>query len=192
MEWTYKDYTFRTVETFEEPLFSELMKKVFFEEFPSIDMKQVLSEQEKQKAAEFRNKFKDRYHLRIAVYHGPAFVGWTFGWQESDHSFYMGMSAVLPEHRNKGIYTELVSAVLKITREEGFQSVYSNHLVANSNVLIPKLKLGFTIAGMEMLEWVGLVVKLVFYHQPTRKDIYQYRVGMAPPSEVIKKLLGYN
>jgi len=193
VEWTYdENYTFRVVDSFEEPMTSNLMREIFFEGFPSVDPKKFLTDQERQNEADLRSKIKDRYHLRIAVHCRDEFVGWTCGWQDTDNRFYMATSAVLPEHRNKGIYTQLVSAVLRITKEEGFQSVHSNHLAANNNVIIPKLKLGFVITGMEMLEFAGMMVKTAFYHHPIRRDLYLYRVGMQQPSAVIRNLLGYD
>lgn len=91
----------------------------------------------------------------------------------------MSNSAVLPEHRNKGIYKELLSAILRITKEEGFQAVYSRHIAANNAVIIPKLKAGFLITGMEVMEWAGLMVKMTYYHHQKRRLLYDYRVGFS-------------
>ena len=102
----------------------------------------------------------------------------------------MSNSAVLPEHRNKGIYKELLAGTLRITKEEGFQAVYSRHIAANSAVIVPKLKVGFVITGMEMLEWAELMVRMTYYHHPKRRQLYDFRVGMSGPTDEIKDALG--
>lgn len=191
MEWCYRDeYTFRVVERFEEPLFTNLLERIFFTEFSSVNFGQLMDPSEKARENELKQNLKDKFSLRIAVYHRDAFVGWTFGYQDTDNQFYMSNSAVLPEHRNQGIYKELLSGILRITKEHGFQSVYSKHLAANNAIIIPKLKAGFVITGMEMLEWAGLMVRMTFYHHRKRRQLYDFRVGMAGPTSDIKTALG--
>lgn len=189
-QWQYREkYHFKIVDNFDESLFAELNQRVYFDDFPSIDMQRVLSDQEKDRERELKARLKERVVLRIAVYCEGALIGWSVGWQDTGNMFYMANSAVLPEHRRQGIYAELLAAVLRITKEEGFQVVHSNHVAANNAVIIPKLKAGFVMTGMEIIEWVGLTVKMAFYHHPVRHDIYRYRVGMAPPTSLIKEML---
>lgn len=190
MEWTYLDrYTFRVVDQFEEPEFTGLSENIFFEDFPSVNYRKLMSDSEKELDGERRKLLKDRFFLRIGVYRENLLVGWTVGWQDTDHFFYMANSAVLPEHRNAGIYKELLSSVLRITKDAGFPVVHSKHLASNNPVIVPKLKSGFVITGLELLEWVGLLVKMTYFHDPRRRDLYQFRVGNSKPTPELKTLL---
>lgn len=182
MEWTHGDYIVKPVEKFEEPLYTQLVDRVFFEEFPSIDYKALATEAELLRENELKQRLRGRYFLRIGAFHQGRLIGWTVGWQDTDNLFYMANSAVLPEHRRKGVYQQLLKGVLQITKEDGFQALYSRHLAGNNNVIIPKLKAGFVLSGMEVLEAFGTLVRMTYYHSDLRRDCYDFRVGLKKPS----------
>ena len=113
------------------------------------------------------------------------FVGWAFGIQESRGRFYMINSAVLPEHRRRGIYSALLTRTLEEAAERGFQVVTSRHAATNNAVIIPKLKAGFVIAGMELDDVFGTLVHLRYDLNPLRREVLRYRAGdLAPDARV--------
>jgi GNAT superfamily N-acetyltransferase len=97
-------------------------------------------------------------------------------------------SAVLPIFRRKGIYSALLKKCLQVTREEGFQLIYSKHSATNNAVIIPKLKEGFIISKMELDDKFGVLIHLHYYMNSTRKKIMHYRSGQIKPDEEIKSI----
>jgi hypothetical protein len=192
MEWRYlDDYTIRLVDRFEEPHYTQLAERIFFGDFPSVSYRRLASEAELARDQELRQRLSGRFMLRIGAFHRDELVGWTIGWQDTDNLFYMASSAILPEHRRRGHYRELLKGVLQRTKEEGFPVVYSRHLAGNNAVIIPKLKAGFVLTGMEVLEWAGTMVRMAFYHSDVRRECYETRVGLSKPSARLKEHLGF-
>ena len=125
--------------------------------------------------------------IRIAVFRGETLVGFTNGWSNENAGFYVGASAIHPDHRRNGLYSELVWAVLKITRTEGFQRVESHHRATNNPVLIAKLKLGFVLTGLEVSDAMGLLAKLTYFHNPERRKLLDARVGLTRPTADLRE-----
>jgi hypothetical protein len=71
------------------------------------------------------------------------------------------------------------------------QVIYSKHQASNSAVIIPKLKAGFVISGLEVLEWAGTLIKMSYFHNQHRKDAFDFRTGYKPPTSDIKSVLSY-
>ena len=115
-------------------------------------------------------------------------VGWAFGVQESRGRFYMINSAVLPGYRRQGIYSALLRYTLDWVAERGFQVVTSRHAATNNAVIIPKLKAGFTISGMELDDVFGTLVHLRYDLNPLRREVLRYRAGDLAPSARVQAL----
>lgn len=186
MTWTHGDYDIKAVDRFEEPLYSELVDRVFFGDFPAVNFRVFATDDELAREKDLKQRIAGRYLLRLGAFHQGQLVGWTVGWQDTDNLFYMANSAVLPEHRRKGIYQQLLQGVLAATKAAGFPAVYSRHLAGNNAVIIPKLKAGFLLSGMEVLEAFGTVVRMTYYHSDLRRECYDFRVGMKKPTERIR------
>jgi GNAT superfamily N-acetyltransferase len=139
---------------------------------------------------EDRKKFiKERLSLNYVLFDGKKLAGWTAGFQTNPNEFYMMSSAVLPKYRRKGNYTKLLKTVLDEAKKRGFQLVTSNHLATNNPVLIAKLKLGFSISGMEVSDQMGVLLKLTYSFNPLRAEILKYRTGELHPTARVKKAL---
>ncbi len=130
------------------------------------------------------------YRLNVALFHGDEFAGWSYGWQSEFGTYYMTNSAVLPAHRRKGLYSAMLRYLLKVLKKEGFQIIYSRHTATNNAVLVPKLKAGFIISGMEISDSFGLLVHLRYYTNPTRREMMDVRSGQKRPEGDLRKLLG--
>ena len=102
----------------------------------------------------------------------------------------MRNSAVLPDHRRKGLYSALMFEVLKRTKELGFQTVVSRHVTTNNSIIIPKLKAGFVITSLEVSDRYGTLVHLTYFFNETRRKVMQFRSGDLKPDQVLKKALG--
>lgn len=102
----------------------------------------------------------------------------------------MQNSGVLPEHRRKGLYSELVKRVVNVATGLGFQDIWSRHNTTNNAVIIPKLKQGFLITGIEVTDIFGTLIHLHYYPKEIRRRMTDYRVGQIKPDAEIKKYLG--
>jgi GNAT superfamily N-acetyltransferase len=113
--------------------------------------------------------------VRIGAFREDALVAWSVGWFEREGAFYMANSAVLPEHRRKGLYSEMVRRCIDEARKGGAATVRSRHVAANSAVLMAKLKLGFFITGGEYSEEFGYLVRMTYFLQEERLKLFLSR-----------------
>ncbi len=149
----------------------------------------LLNDEELAKADELRKHVSDKIEIYLAVFDpDDNFVGWSWGFQESSTSFYMANSAILPEHRRKGLYSRLLKQMVQEASTLGFQLIYSRHCATNNDVIIPKLKAGFLISKMELDDVFGVLVHLHFYPHKTRRKIMDYRCGQRAPDAEIKSI----
>lgn len=152
-------------------------------------LKEVFDEAEKEKLKLLRQNSGTPYHLRLGIFKDDQLAGWHWGFQETALNYYMCNSAILPEFRGQGLYTELLPLVLKIVTEKGFQEVTSRHSPTNNAIIVPKLKAGFVINSMEVTDIFGVLVCLVYYPHKVRNKVLAYRTGYIRPDEEIKKHL---
>ncbi|GAB4011270.1 MAG: hypothetical protein Fur0010_05320 [Bdellovibrio sp.] len=170
------------------PLFESHSKIIFDDEGEIFRFRMHLNEVEAAKARELQSRMGNPYYLRLGVFHHDQFVGWLFGFQESAETFYMCNSAILPEHRLKGLYTQLMKTTLDIVVSMGFQKVYSRHCLTNNAILIPKLKAGFVMTTFEASDMFGMLVHLTYYPKDIRRKVLDYRVGRIKRDQEIDNL----
>ncbi len=127
-----------------------------------------------------------RYEVHYVMYEGEELVGWTSAIQNSPGELYMMNSAILPKYRRRGHYKALMQKIIDKASELGFQVVTPQHVASNNDVIIPKLKAGFNITGMEVSDQFGLFVKLTYYINPMRKQMYEFRSGSKRPTPEIE------
>jgi len=173
-----------------DPLFQEHATKIFDDETLVFRLRDALSDDERARIKKLDGSMGEPFMLRLGVFHGDEFVGWHLGRQDSASSFYMQNSAILPAHRRKGLYNELVKRALEVATELGFQSIWSRHNATNNAVIIPKLKQGFVISGMEVSDVFGTLVHLTYFPKEVRRKMMDFRVGQIKPDAETKKLLG--
>lgn len=106
-------------------------------------------------------------------------VGWHIGEAEDWATFYMRNTGILPAHQNRGIYDAFCSAFMTYLEEIGYERVSSQHMATNRRILIMKLKRGFDIAGLELTESWGPLVKLVRLIAPDRRVSFYRQYGEA-------------
>lgn len=189
--WELKDgYSIKLMdeESF-SPLFIKYNRKFFDDTSQVLHLRDVFNESEKVKLRELGALLGEPFTLRLGVFKEEEFVGWHFGFQETALRFYMCNSAILPAHRNKGLYKSLLSRVIEIVEEKGFQEIYSKHMPTNNAVIVPKLKAGFCITSMQLDDIFGVLVHLTYFPHKVRKKILAYRSGYTRMDDEIKKYL---
>lgn len=181
-------YSFREMSKEEfQPLWQEQAARIFdddallFRVFPSLSA----GEQDRWRA--LGRKMGEPYTLRLGIFHGEEFVGWHVGDQKDAQTFYMRNSAVLPAHRRLGLYTALLSEVMGRVEGEGFQLITSRHVATNNDVIIPKLKAGFLLTGMELSDSFGTLVHLTYFTNPLRRKVMDFRAGQVRPDEDLRQ-----
>jgi ribosomal protein S18 acetylase RimI-like enzyme len=189
-EWELENgYHLKVLQRFEEPLFKEWVKDFYYKEMGGVEIDQFLNEEELASKLILEERLSGPFRIRIGVFFEDKLVGWSFGWQESDSIFFMANAGILPEHRRKGLYTQLISKVIEIAKSKGFQVVSSKHVAVNNAVIIPKLKAGFVVTGMELNDRYGTMVVLSHYMNESRKHLLNVRAGLERSNEKTKKAL---
>lgn len=93
--------------------------------------------------------------FNLCIFKSDEFCDWFTGDQYNYETFYMRNSAILPDHRRKGLYTALMYEFLDRVEKIGFQIVLSRHTTTNNSIIIPKLKAGFVITSLEVFDRFG-------------------------------------
>lgn len=148
------------------------------------------TEAEKQKIKSLQSKLGNLFGLHLGLFtKDNEFVGFSFGYQESEETFYVAASAVLPQHRGQGLYTSMLKVLIEKTTDIGFQKIYGTHCATNNAVLIPKLKLGFLFSKIELSDTFGTIIHLQYYTNPLRRKVLDYRSGLKIPDQELKKIM---
>ena len=122
------------------------------------------------------------------IFHGGQLVGWHHAYQYDERSVYMSDSGLLPEHRGQGVYTRLLPSLLEAFRAAGYTLIRSHHRATNNAVIIPKLRLGFFIQGLNLYEG-GVNVLLVLSFDESYRAAQRVRSGeLQPRGEVARRL----
>jgi GNAT superfamily N-acetyltransferase len=187
----FGNYTIRALDNAEfGPLFRQY-RPTIFQTMLDFDVQQALSTEEQTATARLREQMGTPFRLNIGIYHQQEFIGWSFGRQESAEKYYMVNTAILPQHQGKGIYSVLLPRILGAVQREGFQIVSSRHVATNNQVLVPKLKAGFVITGVELSDVFGVLVHLSYFFNPIRRKVLDVRVGQARPDAEVKRYMPF-
>lgn len=186
---------YRIVELPKEEFFKkweEWGPQIFSDNDTSLNLKLLLSDIEKMNLKKLAQNLEQMQMFNLCIFFGDEFCGWFTGDQYNNETFYMRNSAILPEHRRKGLYTALMHEVISRVKGYGYQKILSRHVITNNSIIIPKLKAGFTISAMELSDRFGTLVHLTYYFNETRQEIVKFRAGDLKPDHRIKEVLGIN
>lgn len=187
----FDNYTLRVLDDAEfDPLFRQY-RSLIFQHNLDFNAQQALSMEERTATARLRERMGSPFRLNIGLYHHQELIGWSFGIQESAEKYYMVNTGIFPQYQGKGIYSALLPRILGILQEEGFQIAYSRHKATNNQVLVPKLKAGFVITGMEVSDVFGVLVQLSYFFNPLRRKVLDVRVGQARPDAEVRQHLPF-
>jgi len=179
-----------SAEEFEQLVWQEWAPKIFDGNHTSLDFRKVLSEDELLHTRNLYKNLAGLYSFNLCIFKGDEFCGWFFGQQQNNHTFYMQNSAILPQFRKQGLYTALLHEVLNKIKNKGFQIVLSRHIATNNSIIIPKLKAGFVITGLELSDRFGTLVHLSYFFNETRRKVMSFRAGELQPDQKLKNALG--
>jgi ribosomal protein S18 acetylase RimI-like enzyme len=173
----------RQVEAFEEVAMEALAGPIFGDAARQQYLSELIGPEADERNKALRTSLPKPERIRMAAFDGERFVGCSSGWFEFGGNFYIGLSAVDPAYRQRGIYTRLLNAIEQAVRERGGLLISSHHVATNNAVLIAKLKLGYVVAGTEYVEQMGLLVRLVLHLAPERRALFASRTGsLVPPA----------
>lgn len=179
-KWPLKDdFSIVRVDSLPSEIIKDQAKKHLGPEYPMLPKNFGVEQQSIDKLKEIKNRLSGQYKLRLGLLYKDDLIGWTDGWQDSieQDTFFMGASLVLPSFQKKGLYSALVKKVFEITKEDGFQSISSLHVMTNNPVLIAKLKLGFSLYGFEVNTRYGALVRLIYHHNEMKRSALRFRAG---------------
>ena len=163
------DYTYQEVDIPEfRDVFYSLEGAIFVNE--GTPNNYLYSPEEEEALKGLRQNAESLMRLNIVIYHQGDPVGWMWGKQRDFETFHMVNSGLLPAHRNKGIYTKMLQTLISKLSSLGFQIIQSKHRLHNSQVLIPKLKAGFFITGINVDERFGTLATLSYYTNDKRRE----------------------
>jgi len=137
----------------------------------------MYSDEEIEKLNKLYAEHKEAYRLNYFIMQNEELAGWATGYQTDANEFYMHNTGIFEQHRRKGIYSKILQLVLSTVKEKGYQKVHSKHATTNNAVIIPKLKAGFLINGMEVNEKFGILVKLIYYFNKDIEALARFRSG---------------
>jgi len=148
----------------------------------------VLNEEELVRFNELKEKFRSNdYRLNLLYYCKDEVIGWHRGYQENIDTFYMQNTGILPAHQNKGVYSKSLPFILNLLKKAGMQKITSKHIVSNNPVIVSKLKAGFCISGFEISDKYGMMLNMVYFFNPKRKEVFDYRTGVELKSPELKE-----
>jgi len=171
------------------PLFWKF-RPVVFSNQPSVDVRMLFSDAEKAGLDELNSMMGSPLQLNLGIFRGSEFIGWHSGHQKSREEFYMMNTAIFPEFQGMGIYTAMLKIIPEVLTQAGFQVISSKHSATNNRVIIPKLKAGFVISGLEISDRYGTLVRLEYFTNPKRRELMDFRSGQALPDLGLRELLG--
>jgi hypothetical protein len=148
-----------------------------------------ISSMEKENLKVLGKNMGSPFKIRLGVFKGDEFVGWSFGDQQSSDIYYMRNSAIRPEFRRQGLYSALLKANIELLTQKGFQKIYSRHTTTNNAVIIPKLAAGFIITSMELDDMFGSLVHLSYFTNPLRRKMMEFRTGNLRPDGELRAVL---
>ena len=171
----------RRVDTFDEAALKAIAEPIFGDVARQQHLKELIGSEAAERHAELRQSLPNAERIRIGAFDGDRLVGYSQGWFEVGGAFYIGSSAVDPDYRRQGLYTQLLKAIEHAVRDRGGITISSQHVATNNAVLIAKLKLGYVIAGTEYVEPMGLLVRLLLHLTAQRAALFAARTGMLVP-----------
>jgi GNAT superfamily N-acetyltransferase len=127
-------------------------------------------------------------HAWLILFAGEV-AGWQISRQWDARTAYMVNTALLPQHRGKGVYTRLLPVVLEVLKAEGYTLVRSHHHATNNAVLIPKLRAGFCLQGME-IDHHGVIAVLIYSFDPVYREYMDVRCGLKRAEGEVARRLG--
>jgi hypothetical protein len=168
--------------------FKEESNKVFHD-FLHSGFSTLCNDNQREQVKKLKPTLNEDRNIYLLAKLGDEIVGRSFSEQHSADTLFMCMSYIQEGHRDKGIYTTLLSLTIKLASEIGYLKITSSHNTSNNKIIVPKLKKGFVITGMKVNAGYGTLADLTLFLNPVEKDMQDFRCGYKRPTEEVKKVL---
>lgn len=147
---------------------------IHFKEIFSLSANNYIApEEEKQRVKLLLENYKNIHHDRLIIRDKEGnFIGHFMGESEDQVTYYLRNAGIIPSYRKKHIATKFMTSFLDYLYELGYARVSSQHHGNNNAVLILMLKNGFSIAGLEVREEWGSLIKLVKHLNSDRAQLF--------------------
>jgi hypothetical protein len=179
MKLLFDDYYYQEVDQESYLTFYNENEKLVFPSRADREMFRIykhLTQETLVKVKEVHAKFVNQTYYFL-IYHHQEPIGWNISNQSYLDLLYMRNTGILPVYQNNGIYTAFLKMFLEEMTQKGFTKIKSNHLINNNQVIVPKLKAGFVINGMEVSEVFGTMVNLIYYPYPQQQEAFDKYVS---------------
>ena len=175
-------FQLRILDTFPEPGFTALRTAAFADfGVRSELLADVLADEATRRPQVSGLESHVSEQLRVGAFVDDRMIAWSYSKGEGSE-LHMVNSGIHPEFRRRGIYSALVKAAISYAEANGFIKIISRHVPSNNAVIIPKLRLGFTVSAFEYSEVYGPLVHLSYLVGPKRRELYQTRSMPIVPS----------
>ncbi len=111
-------------------------------------------------------------------------MGWFWGYMEYADTFTIDTFGLIPAYRGRGIYSAFIRVLLAYLTAVGYERVTLFTHPNNRAMLIANLKAGFSIAGMEINESTGALVKLVYHLHDDRCADFSQAFRLQPEDRI--------
>jgi len=107
-------------------------------------------------------------------------VGWLYGYLEDAETFFIDTVGLIPAFRRRGIYTALLQHLIAYLGALGCERLTTSHHPNNRAVMIPELKAGFNIVGLELHEGCGPLIRMAYLFHLDRRQAFRSVFRLAP------------
>jgi len=107
-------------------------------------------------------------------------VGWCYGYMEDGETFFIDTVGLVPECRGQGIYTAFLPRLIAYLGSLGYERLTTSHHPNNRAVMIPELKAGFHIVGLELHAGCGALIKMAYLFHDDRREGFRRVFSLAP------------
>lgn len=169
--------------------FRAINEPIIFPNRFDLDSSGAFTAEEKMALNKLSKNLGTPFELRLGFFHHDQLVGWSYGVQVSPDTFRMVTSGILEVHQRNGLYSAFLAKLSERLRVEGFQILFSRHYATDNQVIIPKLRFGFLVSGFELTDEFGLLLRLSYYFNDTRRRALHMRSGYQQPDQVVQSLV---
>ncbi len=107
-------------------------------------------------------------------------VGWCYGYMEDAETLFIDTVGLIPAFRNRGIYTAFLKQFIAYLGAMGYERLTTSHHPNNRAIMIAELKAGFNIAGIELHESCGPLIKMAYIFHDDRREWFRQIFSLAP------------
>jgi RimJ/RimL family protein N-acetyltransferase len=141
----------------------------------------VVPEARRKTVDHLQEQYVDAGAKWIVFYNGQGEpVGWCYGYMEDSETFFIDTVGLVLAYRGRGIYTAFLPRLIAYLGSLGYERLTTSHHPNNRAVMIPELKAGFHIVGLELHEGCGALIKMAYLFHDDRREGFRRAFSLAP------------